>query len=321
MRIDLVPASRVFSVSALLAALVSCGGGGGGGGASGPVPTVPLTASNAQNVGGNVALASAQLAHRSDLFVPLSAQGAAAPRQAYALSRFLAQEIIRLSGQSSDPLSRRPADVQVQPCTSGNITISSDASSVTETFNACSNAPGQSINGAITLSSFASTATSFSAVISVHLTFSATGFADQTFAGTFGVSETGLGSNLVTITISGTNLVLQQGATVENLGNFSFSTTIDQTTSGTSNSVSFMFTSDEIGGTVSVTTLTPFETTPGRTFPHAGAIQITGVAGSTIRVTVNGDETGPTPQVTIQLDANGDGVFELTVDRNWSDFS
>ena len=81
-----------------------------------------------------------------------------------------------------------------------------------------------------------------------------------------------------------------------------------------------MFTSDGISGTVAVTTLTPFETTPGRTFPHTGAIQITGLAGSRIRFTVNGDETGPAPQVTIELDANGDGVFELTLDKNWSDF-
>ena len=320
MRIDLVPAARILAVPVLLAAVASCGGGGEGGG-SGPTPTVPLTASNAQNVGGSVALASAQLASKNDFFVPLSAQGVAPPRQAFALSRFLLQEIARMSEQRNAQMARRPADVQVQPCTSGNITITSGASSVSEVFNACSNAPGESISGAITLSGVSATQTSLSATISMNLTFSATGFADQTFSGTFGVSETGLGSNLVTITVSGSNLVLTNGTTVENLGNFSFSTTIDQTTNGTSSSTSFMFTSDGIGGTVAVTTLTPFETTPGMTFPHAGAIQITGVGGSTIRFTVNGDETGPSPQVTIQLDADGDGVFETTLDRNWSDFS
>jgi len=98
------------------------------------------------------------------------------------------------------------------------------------------------------------------------------------------------------------------------------SVTTDLTTNGTAGSVTFMFTSDEISGTVSVTTLTPFETTPGRTFPHTGALQITGLGGSTIRLTVNGDETGASPQLTIQLDADGDGVFETTLGANWSDF-
>ena len=317
MRIDLVPAARVFAVSALLTALASCGGGGGGGGGgTGPVPTVPLTASNAQAVSGNVALASAQLAQKNDFFLPLSAQGVTS-RQAYTLSRFLAQEIVRASEQGNP---RQPAAAPSPTCSSGSFTTASGSDSVSEIFDHCVLAPGQSINGAITLSGISATQSSFSAGVSINLTFSATGFADQTFAGSFGVSQTGIGSNQVTMTISGSNLTLTDGTTVESLGNFSLSVTTDQTTTGTTGTVTFMFTSDAISGTVAVTTLTPFETTPGRTFPHAGAIEITGLAGSKIRFTVNGDETGPSPQVTIQLDANGDGVFETTIGANWSDF-
>src|SRR5262245_15084666 len=103
MRIDLVPAVRIFGASFLLAALASCGGGGGGGGGgSGPMPTVPLTATNAQAVSGNVALASAQLAQRvqkNDFFLPLDAQASSTQRSAFGLTRFLAQEITRISEQ------------------------------------------------------------------------------------------------------------------------------------------------------------------------------------------------------------------------------
>jgi hypothetical protein len=321
MRTDLVSAARLLALSAALAALASCGGGGMGNENSGqaaPVPTVALNAANAQNVGGDVLRASVQTASRNGMFLPADANAAALPRT-YVLSRFLADRIARVP-QPRQPLAGMQASVvQTQPCTGGgDITIVSDASFVSETFNACSE-NGVTVNGSLTISAITATQTSFSATTSVDLTFSAAGFADQRFTGTFTVSETGIGGNQLTITISGMDLVLTQGNNVEHLGSFTFSTTIDVSTSGTTDSVSFAYSSTEIGGTVVVTTLTPFQTTPGRLFPHTGAIQIVGVNGSTIRVTVNGDETGATPQVTIQLDANGDGVFELTLNKNWAD--
>ena len=209
----------------------------------------------------------------------------------------------------------------VQCTNGGDITTSSDASSISETFNACSEAPGESTNGVITFSNFSTTASSFSGSLSINLTFTASGVA-ETFSGSFGISATGLDTNVFTISISGSNLVLQQGATIERLDNFTFSTTIDQTTSATTNSTSFMLTSAAIDGTVAVTTLTPFDTAPGKTFPHTGALRITGVGGSAIKLTVNGDESGPTPQVKIEVDANGDGIFELPpLEINWSAFN
>jgi len=316
MRLDLVFAARLVAVSAAIAALASCGGGGGAGGPAAPVPTVSLTASNAQNVAGDVLLASVQTPRRNGLFLPADAQGSAPPRT-QVLSRFVADEIARLAQLNP---SRSALAASSVSCTSGGITVVSDATSISETFNACASG-GITINGSITISGFTSTPSSFSASVSVDLTFSAAGFADQRFTGNFTVSESGIGSNLITITISGMDLVLTQGSSIEHLANFTFSTTIDISTSGAVDSVSFAFSSAGIGGTVLVTTLTPFETSPGKQFPHTGAIQIVGVNGSTIRVTVNGDETGPTPQVTIQVDADGNGVFETTLNKNWSDLT
>jgi hypothetical protein len=316
MRLDLVFAARLVAVSAAIAALASCGGGGGAGGPAAPVPTVSLTASNAQNVAGDVLLASVQTPRRNGLFLPADAQGSAPPRT-QVLSRFVAEEIARLAQLNP---SRSALAASSVSCTSGDITVVSDATSISETFNACASG-GITINGSITISGFTSTPSSFSASVSVDLTFSAAGFTDQRFTGNFTVSESGIGSNLITITISGMDLVLTQGSSIEHLANFTFSTTIDISTSGAVDSVSFAFSSAGIGGTVLVTTLTPFETSPGKQFPHTGAIQIVGVNGSTIRVTVNGDETGPTPQVTIQVDADGNGVFETTLNRNWSDLT
>jgi hypothetical protein len=320
MRIDLVGAAKLLTISAAFAALASCGGGGGGGSAGGPaVPTaaIALTPANAQSVAGGATLAAVQTSGKSNMFVAADLQGP--PPQTHVLSRFLQQEIGRV-GQILQSPSLIAGVMQTVPCAqSGFIAINSDASSISETFSACSDFPGESINGAITISSIASTPSSFSASVSINLTFSATGSPDLSFSGSFGVSETGIGTNAVTITLSGTDLFLQQGSDTQRLGNFTFSTTIDPT-AGTTDSASFTFASTAIGGSVTVTTLTPFQTSPGREFPHTGAIQIVGMNGSTIRVTVNGDETGATPQLTIQLDADGDGIFETTLNKNWSDF-
>ena len=205
---------------------------------------------------------------------------------------------------------------------SGSITIDvPDASTVSETFNACSDFAGESVNGAIVMSGIASTPSTFSASVSTSLTFSIVGFPDQTFTGAFAISETGIGTTLVTIAISGAELFLHSGTNTERLASFTLTTTIDTTTSATSDTVTFTYASTEIGGSVTVTTLTPFQTSAGREFPHAGAIQIAGANGSKIKLTVNGDETGATPQVTIQLDADGDGVFEFILNKNWADLT
>ena len=54
-------------------------------------------------------------------------------------------------------------------------------------------------------------------------------------------------------------------------------------------------------------------------FAHSGVLNITGTGGSKIQVTINGDETGASPQVTIGLDADGNGTFETSLAENWSD--
>ena len=322
MKIDLIFAARLLALAIATAAVASCGGGGGGGGApAAPVPTLALTTSNAQNVGGDALLASVQTPGKSDLFAPLSA-GPAPVRKTLVLTRFLQDQLARVAPMPAAGLARVPDDVQVQPCAvSGNITIVSGTSSATETFNACSDLAGESVSGVVTIGNIAGDASSISASVSVSLTFSVTGFPDQSFSGSFGIAETGIGGSVVTTTISGANLTLHEGTNTEDLGFFSLSTTVDTSSSTTSVSVSFMYSSTEIGGTVAVTTLTPFQVAPGKTFPHTGALLITGVNRSAIKVTVNGDESAPAPQVTIQLDANGDGVFELTLNKNWADLT
>jgi hypothetical protein len=54
---------------------------------------------------------------------------------------------------------------------------------------------------------------------------------------------------------------------------------------------------------------------------NTGVLSLAGAGGSRIQVTINGDESLATSQVKIDLDANGDGTFEATLNKNWADLS
>ncbi len=285
-----------------------------------PTATLALTSSNAQNVAGDATVAGIQAADKGPTIVfGVQLQGGSALPRSHVLSRFLERQI----GQVLQP---RPAllagIVTTTNCqVSGTRTEDQSAGSIVRTFNACSDFANESVSGSVVISGISGTASSFSASISTNLTFSFTGFADLTFTGNFAFSETGLGGTSSTITISGAQLVLYEGTNTEQLGSFTLTTTTDTSTLGTTDTLTFSYASTEIGGSVLVTTLTPFQTNPGSEFPHAGALQIVGANGSSIKVTINGDEFGATPQLTIQLDADGNGVFELTLNKNWADIT
>jgi hypothetical protein len=188
------------------------------------------------------------------------------------------------------------------------------------TFSSCSEVPGESISGSIAISNIAGIATNFTASISVNLTFSTTGFPDESFAGSFTMALSKVGT-VTTVTLSGAEILTHAGTNYERLGSFILQSVTDLNTSVTTDTVTLSYASTEIGGSVTITTITPFQTIDGRAFPHAGVIQIVGASGGKIRVTVLGDETGPVPQVRIELDAAGDGTFETTLDKNWSDLT
>src|SRR5262249_45972128 len=94
--------------------------------------------------------------------------------------------------------------------------------------------------------------------------------------------------------------------------------------SSETDTLTFNYASTKIGGSVNVSTTTACvtDTADSRNFPHAGVLSLAGAGGSKIQVTINGDETFTTSsQVTIGVDANGDGTFEPTISKNWADLS
>jgi hypothetical protein len=315
---------------AALAALASCGSGGSTSSPPQspppPTPAVPtallaLNATNAQDVAAGATLTGIGASTLSSLLQGALRTQPALP-QTHILTRFIRQQIGRLSaGLQIPPAAPIAAAATMTPCmVSGSVTIDLGTTSATETFSACSDAAGSSVDGTITLDNVnVAPGVSFSAMAGLNLTFKQTGLADvSVMASNVNVVET-VNVAVDTVTLTGPELFTTTGTITERLGNFTLVASIDASTE--TDEITLNYANTKIGGSVNVTTVAPCVTDLTRLFPNSGMLSLTGAGGSRIQVTINGDETLATPQVRIDLDADGDGAFETTLDKNWADLA
>ena len=73
------------------------------------------------------------------------------------------------------------------------------------------------------------------------------------------------------------------------------------------------FTSQSLGGRVTISTPHALMQQNGDAFPSQGAVLITGASGSTLLVTALN-----ATQVQLQVDANGDGTVDGTTTTTWT---
>jgi hypothetical protein len=323
--------ARRAALMAALATLASCGGGGGGGGGPGggggaPVPPVPtaflaLNSANAQDVASGATLTGLGASSLSSMFQGALETQPALPRT-HILTGFIRQQIARLTRHlQSRPAAPVGAAVVTTPClVSGSVSIDQGATSASETFSACSDAPGFSVDGTITIADMnLDPGVSFSGVAGLNLTFKETGAADvSVMGGDVNVVET-INVAVEMVTLSGQELFTTTGTVTERLGNFTLVATIDATTE--TDDITLNYANTKIAGSVNVSTLTPCVTDLTKMFPRTGVLTLAGAGSSQIQVTINGDETLATPQLKIDLDADGNGAFETTLDKNWADLS
>jgi len=79
-------------------------------------------------------------------------------------------------------------------------------------------------------------------------------------------------------------------------------------------SVDGRFASTQLGGSVTLATLTPFKILDTEIYPHEGVLTATGLGGSKLTFTVLDDT-----YVQIDIDADGDDINEVTLTTTWFD--
>ncbi len=150
-----------------------------------------------------------------------------------------------------------------------------------------------SINGAVTLA-----ATRQGSVTNAQLVVAAGGLALAATTPTYSESLT-LGGAL-TLAVTADNAAVPPGGGAAGL------TTVQISGAVSSNRLA--------GGTIVITTPVPVKAYESDPYPREGQIVVTGTANSKLRLTAVS-----TTILRIELDANGDGTFESSVDRPWGD--
>jgi len=310
--------------------LVACGGGGGGSSGSTPPPSsgltpppstpVAVTATNSTQVAAS-ALEPA-IGGGGALGAVAGVETTAAPKP-HAITRTLLAVARDSKRRLSAPQSIMGV-VTTSPCAvSGSATVDDNGTSATVTFNACSDVAGETLSGSGSATGISGTAngSSLSANFSLDVTFTETGVAPLRVVGGFSFSENctvvgGLATSDCTDNFTGTSLGAVRGTETWFITNF----TITEAQLGTTitTRVNYTVSSSALNGSVTVITSSPLQTLTTAQHPFTGVVVATGLGNSKVKVTVLGSDPTFLGQVRIEVDADGDGVFEDLRTFSWS---
>ncbi|HMN80558.1 MAG TPA: hypothetical protein PKA20_11570 [Burkholderiaceae bacterium] len=119
-------------------------------------------------------------------------------------------------------------------------------------------------------------------------------------------------ATVVSATVAGNSFSATQGSVTDSLSNFSASIAINATTGRYQYSVAGSESNSAVDGSITISNPVPFQGTIG-TFPSSGSLRVQASDGSAARLTATSATS-----VQIDVDANGDGAYESTSTRTWS---
>lgn len=339
-------AKSVFAVLISACLLAACGGGGGGGGGtsasnSNPGSSSPavgvITSANAPDAVAYAYSGVQDLGTQSNTGASLATGVSVDTPTAGLITASLAQLYKGLGVQPVNNLVTGVTASSTGACASGgtiSVSVSeaipgtvSNGDSMSITANNCSE-NGEIINGQLTygfsnLSGTIGSGTAWGATLTLNysnLTLQSGGVTISA-NGDMSLSYSQSGSQNATASVSGSSLQMnlsESNGTVisRTLTSYSFNGSIN----GTSNTSSANFTltgsSPKLGSvTYSVKTNTPFEAI-GAANPSVGSMTVTAADKSSATLTAI-DSTN----VKIDIDSNGDGVIDQTINTTWADLT
>jgi hypothetical protein len=345
---------RALRAAGLMAALAAagCGGGGGGGDAPPPVTQVTITAANQEIVatttanvfvgfGGSAAVIAAK-----DGPEALKAQAAAVPTAGALLVGSARRALLTAApGKGDAPRALQAISSATQNCpTSGTVTATVDdadnngmlsaGDSVTLAYAQCRDG-ADLLNGSLSMTFTRVVDSPAMAELSASMSFNAltasSGDVSSAMSGSVSMAMT-MTSTVVTSTMtvgSGglisavTSATPAYSETLTMAAGLTFRE-VDDATLGLPGSVNpgmasmwvdGSVSSSRLGGqSISIATVTPMQAYIVNLYPHAGQIVVSGAAGTRLRMT--GVDSA---SVRLELDSNGDGIYELTTIKPWGD--
>lgn len=328
-----VAAIRLAGTAVLAATLAACGGGGGGDSGTPVVPSAALiTTSNYEGVARQTLVATTYLGDATGLVTGAQVAPGARTLFAYARSQldrlpgvFAGRTALVTGVTSTDTLAcTGGGSISVQTTdNNGNGNIDAGDAAVL-TARSCVE-EGATINGVLSLSFSAVSgnlnADVYSATVSVSLqelrASTQAGNAAGTGQFTLAVSSNGTTTS-VDLSVPNLSISGSFGGTADTVTMQDYRMTSSAALSGgrqrVSTTVSGVVGSTALaGGTVNLATAVPLVQFEGDLYPSSGQITATGAANSRLRLTAQSTTT-----VRLELDANGDGAYETSVDRSWA---
>jgi len=322
-----------WAVTLLLVSLVGCGGESGGSTSSSvgsnPLPQPPGTpiAINVTNATQVSAIALEPGLGGTDLLNTVTGVETSTPSTPRALTRTLLRVTRDATERRTAPQSVVGIAQTSQCAVSGSVTEDSslDGSSGATTYNACSEVPGETLNGS---SSFSGLTFTFDEVsgdfgmsgnFSMDLTYTEAGSAPLRMVGSFSMNfSCSFTTGNCQSTFFGSSLGASDGTNTWFITNFTITEASDPT--DITITVNYTVSSTELNGAVTVLTSpsAPLKMAHTALHPHTGTVIITGAANSKIRVTVHGSDAIAANQVQIEVDADGDGSYESSTFYSWT---
>jgi len=328
-------------------ALTACGGGGGGGsGGSGnssnEAPSqstraaTSITSANAVAVSGEVDQVNQVMLSARDLSSAFASGVVVEPSAKHFnvvdFSRKQLERVMAFEPNSVLVATGGVVTSTVNCATSGSVTVTlndnddnnefSNGDTAKIVFNNCAES-GATSNGSIRFTSTTVNGTvggaggwDVSATVGFVKLRVVEGFITHGINGSMNIAIATTDGNIFTSSISGASLSMSQNSQKSVLTDFAANVTYNNSSLLYNYSSSGTIDSDQLNGSVTFETLTPFQQDKNSDFPTSGVMKVTGANASSLKLTAL-----DVVNVQLETDADGDGTYETSVNKTWTDIT
>lgn len=306
---------KICLLTGLVLTVSACGGGSSNssGGTSSPAPSVAISTSNSDQVASTAGSGDTITTSTTNL-VPLSA--GQTTKSTLNLTNF-AKKLLQLTSSNS----LQTLSTTISCSGGGSYTIpDQNTTSGTVTFNNCTGLAGNStINGTVTVTTSGDLNTSYSATLTFNKFTITSGSNTISLDVSMSISSS-ISGTVQTTKVSYSLFKIKYNSDYVNIYNYQSTITRDTQSLDYTFTWDYTFDSSLINGAVKVSTETPITGNDNNPYPYTGSVVFTGANNSHVRISTNNSTGQSDATVLIEVDADGDGVYESNKTMTWLQF-